>query len=927
MTPARWARIKELFDAALTRPEIERDAFLEDVCGSDHALRQELQELIREARGATVQSPVAGLLARTWLGELGPDRTIGHYLIEHELGSGGMGIVCRAFDTQLRRPVALKILPPELRSSPDRRERFLREARAASVLSHPNIISIFEVGSDRGLDFIAMEFIEGQTLDRVIPPAGLPVPLAVGYAVQVASALAQAHTAGVIHRDIKPANIMVTSSGSVKVLDFGLAHRSPQNDAPDSSLTCPGQILGTPAYMSPEQARGEAADAWFDIFSFGAVLYEMLTGRRAFGGNAAVGTMAAALLAEPALPPNVPPELVRLVGRCLCNDPARRWQRMEDIRAALQDCREKTSRRVRLTPRRRARPILAIGLALLLAVAALVVWRLVAKSRGAPPMRVMSLTSYPGAETTPAFSPDGNQAAFSWNGGLPGNFDIYVTVTGSGAPPLRLTTEPSVDTDPAWSPDGRRIAFIRLGRPRASVCLISPLGGPERTLVDFRAPPVGFTGISWTPDGEWLAVPDQDAAPPGIFLVSAATGEKHRLTCNLLDRDISPAVSPNGSLLAYASCSDTWSCDVYLLDLAAGYLPLRPPRRLTRQGAYLDGIAWTADGGWLVYGASLDAGVSRHLWRVAASGSGPPERLEIAGLQASFPACARSARRLAYSHGGGELGLWKFETGAGLRSLAPSTLSEFNPVFSPDGRKIAFSSNRSGSLAIWLCDREGSNLVKLTEGAGRWQGGPQWSPDGRQIAFSAPDEKGTFAIYVMDSAGGRIRRVTPPDAGASTVSWSRDGNWLYYAANHTGRLELWRIASSGGESTQVTDSGGFMAFESWDGKTLYYTKTRNAGLTPIYARALPGGAERMAFAAAVNDAFAVTGDGIYYFTQASEGGFALQFVETATGRVRTMTTVDVVPAWRLTVSPDGRTVVFGARKPANSDLMWIEDFR
>jgi len=274
-------------------------------------------------------------------------RTITHYEVLAKLGEGGMGVVYKARDTHLGRFVAIKVLPPERVADPERKRRFVQEAKAASALNHPNIITIYDIDSAEGVDFIAMELVEGRTLDQMIPRKGLRVGECLRYAVEIADALAAAHAAGIVHRDLKPSNIMVSREGRVKVLDFGLAKLAEPNSGEHAetvtfqpALTEKGVILGTPAYMSPEQAQGQKADHRSDIFSFGAVLYEMLTGRRAFQGDSRLSVLSAILRDEPIplrkLAGSVSRDLERLVELCLRKDPARRFQRMDDVKLQLE---------------------------------------------------------------------------------------------------------------------------------------------------------------------------------------------------------------------------------------------------------------------------------------------------------------------------------------------------------------------------------------------------------------------------------------------------------------------------------------------------------------------------------------------------------------------------------------------------------------
>src|SRR5262245_55290311 len=274
MSPARWSRIKEIFVGALDLAEPERSAFLNEHCGGDPVLRGEVERLL-EAEGGALENPILGALARMAMPELARGEMLGPYRVETKIGQGGMGQVYRAWDTRLDRRIALKILRPEQVNDPARRQRLFREARAASGLIHPNIVTVHDIGSERNIDFIAMEHIEGRCLDQIIPPSGLPLKQALAYAIQIAGALAGAHASGVVHRDLKPGNIMITREGLVKLLDFGLARKTRLEDS--GTLTLEGEIAGTPSYMSPEQIRGAPTDHRSDMFSFGAVLFRVLT--------------------------------------------------------------------------------------------------------------------------------------------------------------------------------------------------------------------------------------------------------------------------------------------------------------------------------------------------------------------------------------------------------------------------------------------------------------------------------------------------------------------------------------------------------------------------------------------------------------------------------------------------------------------------
>jgi Tol biopolymer transport system component len=699
-----------------------------------------------------------------------------------------------------------------------------------------------------------------------------------------------------------------------------------------------GTVVGTAAYMSPEQAEGKTVDARSDIFSFGAVLYEMMTGARAFRGDSRMSTLAAVLHHEPApLGAEIPRELERIIRRCLRKDPARRFHHMVDLRVELEEVKvESDSEMPAAAParaRRRRRWLLA-ATAVAVPLLAVAAWFSLTRSPPLPPPSVVPLTSYAGVEVFPSFSPDGSQVAFAWNGEKQDNYDIYVKLVGSGTP-LRLTTDPALETGPAWSPDGRQIAFVRKQGDQASIYLISPLGGPERKVTSFRPPADSYLpSISWSRDGKWLALAElEPRGTNGIFLIPVERGERRRLTSNSTAFDHAPAFSPDGRFLAYASCTGASSCDVHLVELGPDLLPRGQPRRLTHQDSYMSGVAWTADGRSVLCGASLDGGVTRYLWRVPISGAVRPERLDLAGSQAQHHATARVGNRLAYVQGGLDPDIWKWEAGAAAKNFISSTLPDFSPQFSPDGTRIAFGSSRSGVTEIWVCGRDGANPTQLTNALGRCQATPKWSPDSRSIAFGSMGEDGRWDIYVIDAAGGQPRRITSHESTETIPSFSRDGKWIYFNSKRGGNNEIWRIPAAGGESMQVTDRGGYVAFESWDGKTLYYTKSAGVNVDlapgPLFARSLAGGPERQVLDSVVARAFFPVEDGIYYIARHdNEGAWPLQFFDLATGRSRVLTRIEG-QLWLggLTVSPDRKIFLFTVNKPLNFDLMLIENFR
>ncbi len=881
-----------------------------------------------------------------------PGTRLGPYEVRAPLGAGGMGEVYRARDTRLGREVAIKTLPAERMADEGRRRRFVQEARAASALNHPNIVTIHEIESAEGVDFIVMEYVPGQTLDGLIPKHGMSLGEALQAAIPIADALAAAHSRGIVHRDLKPANVIVTGEGVVKVLDFGLA-KLVTEDADDTGetlttasgsgvLTRPGVVTGTAGYMSPEQATGGKVDARSDIFSFGAVLYEMVTGRRAFAGKTVSETLTAVVREQPKAPrelvPGIPEALERLLLLCLRKEPERRFQHMSDVKVELQEVKEESGSHAAVSAaavvvkRRSGRRWFAwVAVAIvLLAVAAVTVWRLRRPELPAP--TVVQLTSERRAGAG-SFSPDGTQIAYYSLGEKGDNWDIWLKIVGE-AESRRLTTDPAEDRFPAWSPDGTQIAFTRFSSTLApgTIYLVSPLGGAERRLSDFPAWPL----VSWSPDGRWLAAAKTrtaDSPPGGIHFISVASGEARAVTFPKPPAfDGGPSFSPDGRALAYFTCvgTDTGLSSVFFLPCTAFVLALdselRPQgaaRPLTPQWLMISGLTWTRDGRSIIFGGG------GNLWRVPADGSAAPERLELAG-RGMFPSAATGRDRLAFTRSGSSIDIYRLLPGGSPRPLLESTFSDMCPQYSPDGRQIAFQSGRAGGREeIWLTDADGSNPTRLTRGPGSFQGSPRWSPDGRSVAFDSFAENGHQDIWTIGTDGSGLRQITHDPADENGPSWSRDGRFVYFASNRTGRFEIWRVAVGGGTEEQLTRDGGVVPFESIDGRTLYY-QARPDG--PVLARATSGGGLRtVSPGAPAWQGWAVGSRGIFHVVCATPGAPAsrqqtLRYWDAASGQDRLVATLEAEWIGGLSVSPDGQSLLYG-RGMFTTDLMMIENFR
>ena len=879
---------------------------------------------------------------------------LGPYEIQSPLGSGGMGEVYRAVQSSLGRQVAIKVLPADKVADPERKQRFVQEAKSASSLNHPNIITIYDIGQVEGVDFISMELVSGKALDQLIPRHGMRLNDALKYAVQIADALARAHAAGIVHRDLKPGNIMVNEHGLVKVLDFGLAKLTEATPASGDEATRTlrptteeGKIVGTVSYMSPEQAEGKKVDARSDIFSFGAVLYEMVTGGQAFHGDTKASTLAAILKDNPRpasqLVDGLPREVERLISRCLRKEVNQRSQHMDDVKLALEELKEESDSGVLgaaavSMPKSRRRLTWTLGVAAALVIATVGVW--LVRSRNELPAVALAvpLTSYPGSEDGPSFSPDGTQVAFAWDGEKQDNWDIYVKQIGI-EPPYRLTNDPAKDYSPAWSPDGRLIAFLRdLSPGKTAIMLIPQRGGSERIVAEVRSlEPLPYGPyLSWTPDSKWLvgATSTIGQHGGGLHLYSTETGEQRTLTNPPVEEvgDTAPAVSPDGRTLVFSRVSpDFYNVTLWLLRLGESYQPLGKEEKVQTGNMTNVGAAWLPDGSEFVFGSGT--GTNFGLWRIAVS-KGAIARINLDASNAFAPAISRLGNRLAFATQQSDLNIWRVDLkGAGQKPGVPfrfisSTQTEQYPAYSSDGRRIAFMSDRSGTQEIWICDSDGSKTLQLTSFVGAAIYGPSWSPDSQNIAFTVAQTGMKEDIYIVSVNGGVPRRMTTDPAEDKWPDWSHDGKWIYFSSTRSGREEIWKMPSSGGEAVQITRNSGDIPQESADGKFLYYMKGWPEAVTVW--RTLPDGSQEVKVLDSVDGGgeWTVGKEGMYFFRTPDKMGYRdLCFYEFATGQIRKIITTQRPLESHIGLSPDGRTILYPQFDESGSVLMLVENFR
>jgi serine/threonine protein kinase/Tol biopolymer transport system component len=852
-------------------------------------------------------------------------RTISHYEIVEKLGEGGMGVVYKARDTHLDRFVAIKVLPPEKVADAERKRRFVQEAKSASALNHPNIITIYDIASDNGIEFIAMEYVAGKALNQLIARKGLPLGEALKYAVQIADALAAAHSAGIIHRDLKPGNVMVGGAperaGFIKVLDFGLAKLTDQLERSerestdtmrqeDAPGTGEGTIVGTVSYMSPEQAEGKKVDARSDIFSFGALLYEMVTGRRAFHGDSKLSTLSAILREEPKLASQVvqglPRELERIIARCLRKSPERRFQTMADLKVAIEELKEEsdsgTLNPAPASKRRSGRRLAwAIAVPVIITVGGGTLWFVRSTSKAPEAaFTAVPLTTYSGFQTEPSFSPDGSQVAFTWDGEKRDNSDIYVKVVGTAGQPLRLTTDPAVDSSPAWSPDGRFVAFVRSTQEKSEARLIPALGWPERKLAETR----DVWNLAWSPHSRSL-----------VYRILAFT------------RSISLEV---GDLFQLASSDD--------------FKTSGEVRQMTFD-KHATNAAWTPDGHKIVFSSSM-VSPRTGLWSIAVSSpTGPtskPQKLVSLGEGLFNPTISHTGGRLAYAHVFVHASIWRtavpgdrirsdstsVKPARGGAAFISSTRNDSQPQFSPDGRSIAFVSARTGSPEIWLCRSDGSSAVQLTSFGGPEITSPHWSPDGGRIVFDSTAD-GKLDVYMISASGGKPRRLTTDSSNNGNPSWSGDGRWIYFDSSRSGNQQVWKIPASGGPAIQITSESAWVPIESPDRKYLYYFN--GAGSTSsLWKMPLSGGQATKVLDNVSNWNIAFAENGIYFARYHSSQGASIHYLGFSANQVRSIATLDksvgLGGANGLAVSPDGRWLLYTLLDQAGSELMLVENF-
>jgi Tol biopolymer transport system component len=775
---------------------------------------------------------------------LQPGQILLHYRLIEKIGEGGMGVVWKAVDTTLDREVAIKVLPETFSADAERLARFEREAKLLAQLNHPNIAAVYSVHQHAGLRFLAMELVPGEDLAQRLRQGAFPVDEATGIALQIAEALEMAHEAGVVHRDLKPANVRLTPDGKVKVLDLGLAKALAADDAArradptesptvTSAGTMAGVILGTAAYMSPEQARGRDVDRRTDIWAFGCVLYEMLTGRSAFHSGTVTDTLSAVISREPdlqSMPGDVPAAVRRLIRRCLTKDSRERLQAIGDARIELRDARDEDVEPETRPARPAARRVgvwAAVGI-LAAAVVGLVAGRMLAPTPASPePVRVRALT-FGGTDYAPTASPDGKLIAFTSTRG--GVSRIWLKqLAGGGEQPL--TEGP--DSLPRFSPDGSSLLFLRDDGLTRSAYRVGIVGGQPRRIVD------DVQEACWSPDGSEIAFVrdgvEEGGSRTNVLHVVGIEGGPER-TLLSVDNWVLRGLnwSPDGGRILVTRNSPSGGATGWrglLVDVGDGSIrEIGPATPLTMVSLG----TWSPDGSNVVLASVGNtigdlSGRPARVARYSARDGGAETLFWWEGLFPFRGAGTASAQFAAL--GDGRLVFDTYEQRETLVEVTPDTgaarrrtigtAADRQPAYSPDGRRVVFSSNRAGNLDLWLLDVESGALTQLTDDVAQdWD--PAFTPDGRLLYSS--DRGGNLEVWIAAADGSDPRQVSRDGVDAENPTMTADGRWIVYFSGNPDNPGIFRIRPDGTEPHRIA-AGNFIVPEvSPDGRYAMFTR-------------------------------------------------------------------------------------------------------
>jgi eukaryotic-like serine/threonine-protein kinase len=892
MNADRWAQIDRLLDEALACAAGERATFLDAACAGDEELRHEVESLLAahdRAEKRFLQAPALEVAAQKLAKQSNRSlagKTIGQFNVLAPLGAGGMGEVYLARDTRLNRKVALKMLPPQFTQDAVRVKRFEREARAASALNHPNIITIYDIGESGNEHYIATEYVDGKTLREKLNRGPLPQKDALEIAYQITDALAAAHEAGIIHRDIKPENVMVRRDGYVKVLDFGLAKllekaeggrmKDEKTAGPHPSsfrlqpLTALGAVLGTLRYMSPEQALGQEASRRSDIFSLGIVLYELVTGAPPFKGATTADLLDAIVHHNPPLlrqiRPDLHPELERIVNRALEKDPDLRYQTASDLRSELKRLRRELDSSLTqslnssgssaplVQPRDRSAKRLLPVMAGVLAVALFgffVATRFLAARETEPSpwpnAFTTRITDMPGEEYNPSLAPNGKSVYYEHF--VNGQWDIFwLRVGGSNATNLTPNTDQFNDREPACSPNGSSLVF-RSERNGGGLFMMGASGESVRKISGFGHNP------AWSPDGKEIVCgtdaildPKRRIAESKLWIINVATNEARQLVTQ--GDAAQPRWSPHGKRIAFYYRSGKADSDIWTVPAQGG-----APTPLLSSASFDWNPVWSADGRYLYFAS--DRTNSAGLWRVRVDEArgemlGQPEPITGPTAEVLQMDLARDGRSIVYTTRIQHANIQainfdplKKKTVGEPDWITRGSRTSGSPNVSPNGKLVAVHSLGSAQEDIWLAPSDG-NETQLNLTNDHWiDRSPRWSPDGKRLAFYS-NRTGRAQIWLINADGSGLQQLTYSEQGASTPCWSPNGKRLSYnISNNRGGAQIIEVERAWAQQQPVVLPRIGAGAERWfnaytwspDGKRLAGTVAEKRGEE---VRVLPG---------------------------------------------------------------------------------------
>ena len=870
-----------------------------------------------------------------------PGSRLGPYSIIGLLGAGGMGEVYRARDTRLGREVAIKVLPPAFGEDKDRMQRFALEARTVGSLNHPNIVALYDVGQEDGQSYVVSELLEGQTLHDRLAGEPLPVRKAMEYAAQMAHGLAAAHDKGVVHRDLKPENVFVTKEGRVKILDFGLARQVrsiPENAATDTFSavvpgTEPGTVLGTVGYMSPEQVRGQVVDSRADVFSFGAILHEMLSGRRAFQRATAVETMHAILKEDaPELAPpagRVPAALERIVRRCLEKNPNERFRTAHDLAFALETL---SGSRIEPGPTPGvSRPVSRgrwigrlVGAVALAALGTLSLSSLLRPGR--PDLASYRFTPFAtdaGYEGQAAWSPDGRALAYIGEAG--GILQVFTRSLDSFMA-AQITRSRRDCKDPFWSADGSRIFYVSLAGSAEGLWSVGAAGGEAQLILK------KVSAAALSPDGNTLFLLREDNYQ-GNFLqslwVSSPLGaEPQRYTQPpLADKRFARGFlrfAPDGRSVGLwgAATTDDAAREAGYANPELWVIPTGGdrPRRVLHDLPHVPDaspFSWEPDSRHVVFAAEFRTQTpGTHLW-MADTMKATYWPLTATSGSEQYPAVSPSGREIAFTVQEEDYDLVEIPLdGSALRSVLATSRTEADPVWSPLGNQFAYITDRSGSQEIWLRSRDGAIERPLVTRASFPDtetfllSGLAFAPDGKRVAYQRRG-RGGFRVWISAVAGGPAVQLATDDSYQDGPTWSPDGNWVAYAFRRRGQWGLAKVRVGGGETPLVIKEGVvYPSNPKWSPTGAWITCDTPDG----FGLVSPDGKESLILSEEAALAHAWSRDGrSVYAVRSDEGRFQLVVIDVATRRETTLvkdlgpSPISDDPLKGLSLAPDGRS--------------------